>query len=137
MIVKPETAVTWTLLCPGVRILKILLGVWPLTEFALLALLAVVALGTVPSVLRLMLAPVKEPLATFTPVTAALAILAPLIALLLIFASVTALFLIFAVVIAFFLIWLEPTLFLASFVAAKAVAPPRRRKTAIVDITLA
>ena len=54
-----------------------------------------------------------------------------------IFAVVTAFFLIFAVVTALDLSCLVPTLFLASWLAAKAVPPARTTKAAIVAITFA
>ena len=55
----------------------------------------------------------------------------------LIFVLVTAFFLILAAVTAFRFSCFEPTLFLPSCEAAKAVAPPSTRNTAIEDITLA
>ncbi len=67
---------------------------WPATVLALLALVAEAAEGTVPSWLRLMLAPVSEALATLEPLTAPLAIL--------------------PVVTDFDLSWREPTEFLPS-----------------------
>jgi hypothetical protein len=98
--------------------------VWPAR---LLALLAVLALGTVPSVAALRSAPVNEPSLTLAPVTA----------LFLIFAVVTAFLFSFAVVTALAFSCFLPTLFLASWLAAMAVAPPRTRNTAIDDITFA
>src|SRR6188472_119877 len=73
-----------------------------------------------------------DPAAIFAFVTAPLEIFAVLIEFFLIFDAVTAFFLIFAVVIELPLISFEPI-----FLAAKAVAPPRMRKTAIDDITFA
>ena len=78
-----------------------------LAVVAVFAVLALLAEGTVPSLERLIWAPVIVP------------------------------FLIFAAVTAPFLICFVPTEFLPSLEAAKAAPPPRSKKTAIVDITLA
>src|ERR1700720_2764137 len=90
---------------------------WPATVFALPAEAAEAAEGTVPRALRLMLAPVNEPLATLEPLTAPLAIL--------------------PVVTDFALSWREPTEFLPSWTAAKAEAPARSRNKQSVEMTLA
>src|ERR1700710_1589253 len=87
------------------------------------------------------------PAFTFSPVTAPLAILLEVMALAwsaagptasaFSFGAVMAPFLIFTWVTALAFSCLAPTLFLRRWPAARAVAPPRMRKTAIEDITFA